>query len=58
MILRRKQSIGTLAGKYYRLSIEDGDKKESNSITNQRELVTAFLQKHPEIKAVDEYVDM
>lgn len=57
MILRRKQSIGTLAGKYYRLSIEDGDKKESNSITNQRELVTAFLQKHPEIKAVDEYVD-
>ncbi len=28
---------------YLRLSKEDGDKKESDSITNQRELILEFL---------------
>ncbi len=34
---------------YLRLSREDGDKAESDSIANQRELLLAFLSLHPEI---------
>ena len=34
---------------YLRISHEDGDKAESDSIANQRDLITAFLEKHPEI---------
>ena len=37
------------ADMYLRLSREDGDKTESDSITNQRDLITAFLENHPEI---------
>lgn len=35
---------------YVRLSREDGDKEESDSIVNQKELILDFLKKHPEIK--------
>ena len=42
---------------YLRLSREDGDKEESCSIANQRDLATLYLQKHPEIKLYDEFVD-
>ena len=34
---------------YLRLSREDGDGAESESIANQRDLLLAFLFKHPEI---------
>lgn len=34
---------------YLRLSREDGDGAESESIANQRDLLLAFLSKHPEI---------
>lgn len=34
---------------YLRLSREDGDKTESESIANQRDLLLAFLSVHPEI---------
>ncbi len=34
---------------YLRLSREDGDKAESESIANQRDLLLAFLSVHPEI---------
>lgn len=33
---------------YVRLSREDGDKVESNSITGQKDLIRAFLSRHPE----------
>lgn len=42
---------------YYRLSREDGDKMESDSIRNQKELIADYVSKHPEITLVDEYVD-
>lgn len=49
---------------YLRLSKDDGDfsfsekgKNESNSIHNQRELLLAFLAKHPEMELYDEYKD-
>lgn len=35
---------------YLRLSREDGDKAESDSIANQRDLLLTFLSSHPEIR--------
>ncbi|MCD8016048.1 MAG: recombinase family protein [Lachnospiraceae bacterium] len=46
-----------LCGDYVRLSREDGDKLESDSIHNQKELIADYHQKHPELKHVQEYVD-
>ncbi|MDR2023850.1 MAG: recombinase family protein [Hungatella sp.] len=40
---------GYYADMYLRISREDGDKAESDSIANQRDLITVFLKKHPEI---------
>ena len=42
---------------YLRLSKEDGDKKESYSISNQRDLAMDYLKEHPEIHLVCEKVD-
>ena len=42
---------------YLRLSKEDGDKLESDSISNQRKLVSRYLEQHPELVLVDEIVD-
>ena len=47
---------------YLRLSKEDGDtatgeKRESNSIANQRKLIDDYLRKHPEITKVREFCD-
>ena len=46
-----------MAADYLRLSIEDGDKAESNSIGNQRELIHSFVAKRKDIHLVAEYVD-
>lgn len=46
-----------LTGEYLRLSSEDGDKAESNSITNQRDLIGQYLKKRPDLMQVEEYVD-
>lgn len=46
-----------LAGSYSRLSQEDGDKSESDSIRNQKELIKNYLKNHPEIKLTKEYAD-
>jgi len=48
------------AAAYVRLSKEDLDlagKNESNSITNQSELIKNFLKTHPEIQMIREYAD-
>ena len=42
---------------YLRLSREDGDKTESDSIANQRTLLEAYTADHPELCIVDEFVD-
>lgn len=42
---------------YTRLSQDDGDKEESNSITNQKELIRDFLNRHEEFILVEEYAD-
>ena len=45
------------AAAYLRLSIEDGDKAESNSIGNQRELIRDFAAERPRLHLVEEYAD-
>lgn len=42
---------------YLRLSREDGDKTESDSIANQRTMLEAYAADHPELCIVDEFVD-
>lgn len=45
------------AAVYVRLSKEDGDKEESDSIVNQKDLIRAFLADKPEICICGEFVD-
>lgn len=45
------------AGVYLRLSRDDGDKLESDSIRNQRELINEFVKRNDQVKVVCEYVD-
>lgn len=42
---------------YLRLSREDGDKSESDSIANQRALIHEYLKTQPNLCCVDEFVD-
>lgn len=46
-----------LCSSYARLSQDDGDKEESNSIVNQKSLIRDFMRKHPEFTLVKEYSD-
>ena len=41
---------------YIRLSKEDGDKQESESVTNQRNLILRYI-KDNKLKLIDEYID-
>lgn len=45
------------AAMYLRLSKEDGDKAESMSISNQKDLIRAYVDKKPEIQLSSEWVD-
>ena len=45
------------AALYIRLSNDDGDKLESNSVTSQREILKEYLRQHPNIELQDIYVD-
>jgi len=42
---------------YLRLSKEDGDKVESDSITNQKTLITEYVKSRPELQICSERVD-
>ena len=44
-------------GLYIRLSREDGDKEESSSVTNQREILKRFVNENDNFFFVKEYVD-
>lgn len=48
---------GFYAGIYARLSVEDHDDFEQNSIGNQQKIVQSFLAEHTEIEAVEYYAD-
>ncbi len=45
------------AGLYIRLSREDGDKPESESISSQKAILERFLAEHPAIGLYDCYID-
>ena len=45
------------AALYIRLSKEDGDKEESNSVSNQRDLIYSFLEDKGDIQVCEEKVD-
>ena len=45
------------AAVYLRLSSDDGDKAESNSITNQKKLIKMFISKEKNIEIYDYYID-
>lgn len=45
------------AAEYTRLSRDDGDKAESNSITSQKEIIRDYVRRHPEFVIVKEYAD-
>lgn len=47
----------TLAGIYMRLSIEDEDKEERNSIGNQKKLALDYLKDKENMIAAEYYVD-
>ena len=42
---------------YARLSKEDGDKAESNSIQSQKSMCEEFIRNHPDLELVDTYTD-
>ena len=41
---------------YIRLSKEDGDKQESESVTNQRNLILRYIKEN-DLELIDEYID-
>lgn len=45
------------AGLYIRLSREDGDKAESESVGSQKAILERFIFEHPEINLYDTYID-
>lgn len=42
---------------YIRLSKEDGDNLESNSITNQKDIIKQFVDNCPDMNIIDYYID-
>lgn len=42
---------------YIRLSCEDGDKEESNSVGNQRKLINEYISKHDDFRKIEYFVD-
>lgn len=51
------QQTKYIADMYMRLSVADGDKIESDSISNQRELIKHYIKDNPDIKFRKEWVD-
>jgi len=43
--------------KYMRLSRDDGDEAESESIENQRDILDNYINEHEDLKDMGEYVD-
>ena len=45
------------AALYIRLSKDDGDKAESDSVLNQKKILTRYVEEHPDIEIADYYID-
>ena len=43
--------------KYMRLSRDDGDDRESESIENQRDIIDNYINEHDDLKEIKEYAD-
>ena len=43
--------------KYMRLSRDDGDNRESESIENQRDIINNYIEGHKDLEVIAEYVD-
>lgn len=43
--------------KYMRLSRDDGDDRESESIENQRDILDSYIKEHAELEETGEYID-
>jgi hypothetical protein len=43
--------------KYMRLSRDDGDDRESESIENQRDIIDNYIEEHDDLEVVGEYAD-
>ena len=43
--------------KYIRLSRDDGDDRESESVENQRDIIDNYIQEHEDLKVIGEYAD-
>lgn len=54
---RKKDRLTFKAALYLRLSREDGDKEESDSIGNQRNLLKSFLMAQEDMVLADIYID-
>ncbi len=52
-----KKQVIYRVGIYLRLSKEDGDDAESESITNQRNIIKDYIKRNENIELYDEYVD-
>lgn len=57
MSVNKKTAKKYQAALYIRLSKEDGDKVESNSVSNQRELIYSYLKNREEIQVCEEKID-
>lgn len=55
--MKMKKQILFNVAEYIRLSREDGDKAESDSIGNQRKLITDYLKGKEDFILYDTYVD-
>lgn len=54
--MSNKQVVYNVA-MYLRLSKDDGDNIESESITNQRKIIKEYIDKHEDMKLYNEYID-
>lgn len=54
-VLMRKSKYKV--AKYMRLSRDDGDDRESESIENQRDIIDNYIEAHEELEIIGEYAD-
>ena len=56
MFLNISEPHNFKVGAYITLSKEDGDKQESESVTNQRNLILRYIKEN-HLELIDEYID-